>query len=76
MNQEHKDLILTHLKEQKELLKAQSETILSQSELIERLAEGLQLATVTTGEMSHKIQELQRPQVDYTKIKPVNGWIN
>ena len=38
--------------------------------------EGLQLATKTTGEMSHKIVEPQKDHQLVSLIKPVNGWIN
>jgi hypothetical protein len=74
MKQEHKDTILAALKEQKELIQAQSETIRQQSELIEKIMEGLVYSAETTRLM--KIQELSRPQVDWNKIKPVNRWIN
>jgi hypothetical protein len=76
MNPEHRHTILSAITEMKELITAQSRTLSEQSELIERLMEGLELATKTTGEMSHKIVELQADHQLVNLIKPVNGWMN
>ena len=76
MTQEHKDVILSALKEQKELILKQSATLKSQSELIERLYEVARLATETTGLMSDRIVELSKDHQLVSLIKPVNGWMN
>ena len=87
---EHKELILTHIQELKQLLQAQSETLLKQSKLIEdqnqllvKQDEGLKsmgkaliYAAETTRLQSHKIQELMVDHQLVSLIKPVNEWAN
>ena len=62
--------------EQSETLLKASELIDRQSKMIDKLVEGLQFATKTTGEMSHKIAELTKDHQLVSLIKPVNGWVN
>jgi hypothetical protein len=62
------------MKTLEQICEEQAETIQRQRQLIAELIAGLRLATVATGEMSHRIAELSRGV--RPDLQPVNGWVN